>query len=217
MGKNFYDLPLYQDDAQAMLEKHNITKLVEYDRYCRDTLRFDEQLKCYSEESTVRITWYNGDGRTFVERSKQMSRPSANGTYNSPRHKLYNTFVWLNGDRAVAEAQCMMGGYNVVNGIEYHRIGWAKLLYRVAKEGGVWKIKGLDCIYERDMLIPVVPDPKAFVDPAEFEKYRKSYKCVSWLFDHNGLPCADDLPGDDKPETVQKLYDEVSEWFFAKE
>ena len=81
---------------------------------------------------------------------------------------------------------------------------------------GVWKIKGMDCIYERDMLIPVVPDPKAFVDPSEFEKYRKSYKCVSWLFNHTGLPCGDELPGDDKPETVQKVYDEVSECFFAE-
>ena len=111
----------------------------------------------------------------------------------------------------------MMGGYNTVNGIEYHRLGWARLLYRVVKETGVWKIKGMDCIYERDMLIPVVPDPKAFVDPLEFENYRKSYKCVSWLFDHTGLPCGGELPGDDRPETVQKVYDEVSEWFFAEE
>lgn len=217
MQKTFFDLPVYQDDAKSMLEKHNITKLLEYDRYCRDTMRFDEQKKCYAEKSRVRITWYDGDGREFVERSRKMSESGKlkDGTYSTPRHKIYNTFVYLNGDKAVAEMQCMMGAYHTINNVEYHRFGWARLLYRVVKEENVWKIAALDCIYERDMLVPVVPDKNALVDPKDFEKYRASYKCVSWLFEKTGLPCSQELPGDDKPETVQKLYDEASSWLLG--
>lgn len=218
MERSFFDAPACQDDLPAMLEKHNITKLLEYERYCRDMLRFDAQRECYARESRVRITWYDGDGREFVERSRKMSKtqPRKDGTYSSPRHKIYNTFVWLNGDKAVAEMQCMMGAYHTIDAVEYHRFGWARLLYRVVKEDGVWKVAGLDCIYERDMLVPVVPDARAAVDPKEFEKYRPSYKCVSWLFEKTGMPCSQELPGDDKPETVQKLYDEASEWFYAE-
>ena len=214
---SFMDLPLYQDDAAAMLEKHNITKLLEYERYCRDMLRFDEQKACYAEKSRVRITWYDGDGREFVERSREASSgPRKNGTYSSPRHKIYNTFVWLNGDKAVAEMQCMMGAYHVLEGTEYHRLGWARLLYRVIREDGCWKIAGLDCIYERDMLLPVKPDSRTVIDPAEFEPYRPSYQCISWLFGRSGVPCSQELPGDDRPEIVQALYDETSNWLFAE-
>lgn len=218
MERKLFDASVYQDDAKSMLEKHNITKLLEYERYCRDMFRFDEQKECYAKESRVRITWYDGDGREFVERSKTMSEgsPHEDGLYSTPRHKIYNTLVWLNGDKAVAEMQCMMGGYHTIDGVEYHRLGWARLLYRVVKEEGVWKVAGLDCIYERDMLIPVVAQDNVQIDPKEFEKYRPSYKCVSWLFEKTGLPCSQDLPGDDKPETVQKLYDETSEWLYGK-
>ena len=105
-----------------------------------------------------------------------------------------------------------MGTYHPIDGVEYHRLGWARLLYKVVKENGVWKVAGLDCIYERDMLIPTIPDAKCFVDPAEFASFRQSYKCVSWLFNRTGMPCSDELPGDDRPETVQKLYDEAEAW-----
>ena len=204
--KLFNDLPVYDDTPEEMTEKHNITKLVEYERFCRDMQKFDEEKECFSEHSRVRISWFDGDGREFVERSRGGSRE----LWSAPKHKIYNTFVWLNGDKAVAEAQCMMGAYNTVEEIVYHRIGWARLLYRVQKEDGLWKIKALDCIYERDMLVPVVPC--APLDPAEFEKYRPSYRCISWLFEKWGTPYNDRLPGDDRPEILNELYEEVTNW-----
>ena len=204
--KLFDQVPVYNDTPETLCEKSNITKLVEYERYCRDMMMFDEEKECFCEESHVKISWFDGDGREFVERS----RSGAGKLWTSPRHKIYNTFVWLNGNKAVAEAQCMMGAYNSVDGVQYHRLGWARLLYRVQKENGLWKVKALDCIYERDMLIPVIPS--AALDASEFDKYRPSYKCVSWLFDKRGIPCSDRLPGDDRPLIVQELYEDVTNW-----
>ena len=204
--KLFNQAPVYNDTPETLCEKSNITKLVEYERYCRDMKLFDEEKECFSEESRVRITWFDGDGREFVERS----RSSTGELWTSPRHKIYNTFVWLNGNKAAAEMQCMMGAYHTVDGVQYHRLGWARLLYRVQKENGLWRIKALDCIYERDMLIPVVPS--AELDASEFDAYRPSYKCVSWLFDKQGIPCSNRLPGDDRPLIVQELYADVTNW-----
>ena len=204
--KPFNQIPVYNDTAETLCEKSNVTKLVEYERYCRDMMLFDAEKECFSEDSYVKISWFNGSGREFVERS----RSSAGELWTAPKHKMYNTFVWLNGDKAAAEAQCMMGAYNTVDGVQYHRLGWARLLYRVQKEGGLWKVKGLDCIYERDMLIPVVPS--AALDASEFEKYRPSYKCLSWVLDKRGIPCSDRLPGDDRPSIVEELYTDTTNW-----
>ena len=204
--KLFNQYPVSEDTLETMCDKHNITKLVEYERYCRDNMKFDEEKECFSPESRVKISWFNGSGYEFVERSR---KPTGE-LWSAPKHKIYNTFVWLNGDKAVAETQCMMGAYHNVEIVQYHRLGWARLLYRVQKENGLWKIKGLDCIYERDMLIPVVPSQP--LDFKEFEKFRPSYRCLSWLFEKQGVATNERLPGDDKPELTYELYAEVTNW-----
>ena len=213
MTKRFFDIPIYQDDINTMLDKNNIRQLLEYERYCRDNAMFDEQKECYSKYgSRVRITWYDGDGREFVEKSKELAKKQKDGLYRSPKHKIYNTFIWINGDKAVAEMQTMMGAIEIVDEKEYLRNGWARLLYKVQKEEGIWKIKGLDCIYERDTIAPVIASKEGLLDEKEFSKYRPSYQCISWVFEKNGMPCNQDLPGDDKLDTVQKLYDETNKW-----
>ena len=209
----FRETPVFQDTMEEMLEKHNIEKLIQYERYCRDNFLFDQQKECFAQQSRVRITWYDGDGREFVERSRKMSagRPEGDALYRGPKHKIYNTFVWLNGDKAVAETQTMMFAYHDLDGNTYARNGWARLLYRVQKIDGVWKIRGLDCIYERDLLLPVTPDYD-FDTETDFSKYRKSYQCISYLFDHGGMPNNNELPGDDRPELVEALYTEADAW-----
>ena len=138
-------------------------------------------------------------------------RSADDALYRGPKHKIYNTFVWLNKDKAVAEMQTMMFAYHDLDGSTYSRNGWARLLYKVQKTEGIWKIKGLDCIYERDLMIPVTPD-YGFDTEIDFDKFRKSYKCISYLFDRGGVPNNNELPGDDKLQLVEALYAEADEW-----
>lgn len=214
--QSFFDLPVYQDDMETMLEKHNIEKLVQYERYCRDNGMFKEMEQCYAEDSHVKITWFDGNGREFVRRSAKMAEGRKADPYFMPKHKIYNTFVWLNDDKAIAECQCMMFNYHDIEGTVYNREGFARLLYRVEKEKGIWQVNSMDCIYERDFMVPVVPGTGKQFKEEDFSKYRKSYKCISWIFDHTGMPCSMDEAGDDKPETVKKLYEEASAWLFEK-
>ena len=215
----FRETPVYQDTMEEMLEKHNIEKLLQYERYCRDNYLFDQMKDCYSDESRVRITWYDGDGKQFVERSAKASERSRSedpaALYKGPKHKIYNTFVWLNNDKALAEMQCLMGAYHELNEHEYLRYGWARLLYKVQKEDGIWRIKGLDCIYERDFLVPVTPD-NGFDTDIDFSEYRKSYQCISYLFDKGGTPNNNELPGDDRPELTEALYEEADAWLYGE-
>ena len=209
MAKSFFDIPLYEDDAQAMLDKHNIKALVEAERYYRDNLHFDLMEKTYSKESRVRITWYDGDGREFVRRSS--------GQGLGVKHKVHSTTIWLNGNKAIAEMQCtMIGNREVVNDVEVDTSGFSRLLYKVQKEeDGVWRIKGFDCIYERDWITPVKGD---VVKDAEIpEGARESYKCLSAQLARKGLDVSTDLPGEDEITTIQALYDEASEWIFSED
>ena len=152
---SLFDRPVYEDDVQAMLDKHNIKALIEAERYYRDNLHFEQMEQCYSKESRVRITWYDGDGRAFVRRSA--------GQGLGVKHKIHSTMIWLIGNRAVAEMQTtMMGAREVVNGIDTDTKGYSRLLYKCEKEeDGVWRIKALDCIYGgQRFLCPVRSHPK---------------------------------------------------------
>ena len=208
-AKSFFDVKQYHNDSQTVVDKWNVRELVEYERYCRDNLRFDDMKECYSDESRVRLSWYDCDGKAFVERSRS--------TGVGAKHKIFNAFVWLNGDRGISELSAMLQGpKQLFDGIECNHTSYARLLYRVEKEDSGWKIKGFDCIYERDTLIPVIPTKNFEIDPSKINKYRESYKCLSYALELQGLPCNQELPGEDRLETITALYEEASLWLFAK-
>ena len=217
--KTFRELPVYQDSMEDMLEKHNIEKLIQYERYCRDFFLFDQMEECYSKEATLKITWFEGDGKKYTEIArKQGEKPDnsvGNALYRGPKHKIHNTFVWLNGDKAVAETLTLMLALKDINGHVYYRGGWGRLIYRVQKEEGQWKIVGMDCIYERDFLLPQTPD-YSFDTSTDFKKYRQSYQCVSYIFDMNGQDNSDMMPGEDRPELIEELYEKATEWLYAE-
>ena len=206
MDKSFFDIPLYEDDLQAVLDKHNIQALVEAERYYRDNQLFELMEQTYSKQSRVRLTWYDGDGREFVRRSS--------GQQPGVKHKIYSTMIWLRGNKAIAEMQCvMMGAREIVDGVACDTKGYSRLLYKVQKEpDGVWRIKGFDCIYERDWVQSV--DGSQMKSLNAGEEVRESYRCLSAQLSRKGLPVATELPGEDRPETIQSLYDEASIWLY---
>ena len=203
----FFDLPLYNDDLQMMLDKHNIKALVEAERYFRDNLLFDQMEQCYSEESRVRITWYDGDGREFVRRSSKQGLGA--------KHKTHSTMIWLNGYKAIAEMQCtMIGPREILDGIQVENQGYVRLLYKVQKENDdVWRIKGFDCIYERDWLNVISGNSVDMEIPKED---RESYKILTEHLRRLGLPVSGDLPGEDRLASIKSLYDEANDWLFEQ-
>ena len=210
---SLFDIPVYQDDAAAMVDKHNIKALVEAERYYRDNLHFEQMEQCYSKESRVRITWYDGDGRAFVRRSAE----SANRQGIGVKHKIYSTMIWLNGRRAIAEMQTvMMGKREWIDGIETDTKGYSRLLYKVEKESDdVWRIKGFDCIYERDWIESCGAKPLP-IDAAD-EDARGSYKFLHGQLSRLGLDVNQNLPGEDDLTTIAGLYDEAEAWLLQEQ
>lgn len=209
--KDFRKLPLNQQNPENVLDREKIRELMAYERYCRDNGLYDEAAGCYSDDAKIHVSWFNGPAKEYWEKTKQ-----ANG--GGSKHKIFSTAVFLNGDKAVAETQVMMLSPRItIQGCDMDMVSHARIFARLVKRDGEWQIVYGDCIYERDELIPATPGQKV-PDLAPLVKdYRESYRNLSYVLSLQGLSSSQDLPGDDKPETVQKLYDETNQWLFENQ
>ena len=190
--------------AQEMLEKNAIKELLEFERFCRDNALWGEMKKCFSEDSTVNISWYKGTGHGFVDASSKMKTRAP--------HKIYNTEIWLNGDKAVSIMMVTIVMRIDIDGVPVEVASDARLIFRTKKIDKLWMITAFDSIYEQDSITPVFPNSNFSLPYSELKSFRQSYACLSYSMHRNGLSANSDLPGIDRPELVEKLYHEADEW-----
>lgn len=211
--ETYLDIPtMFHNDADAVADKWNIKELVQMDRWYRDNCKWEKMELCYLEDSLVNVSWYSGGGREFVRASAEQAVSASPQT--APKHKIFNTHIWLNGTKAIAETQCMMlSPYgSQYKGMDYTNLNFARLFERVEKVDGIWGIRQFDTIYERGYILPLRPAPEFEVDPSELEGYRESYKCICWELNSMGIETNPDQPGEDRPDLVEALYQGASEW-----
>ena len=193
--------------AQDLLDKFSIKELVEFERFCRDNALWDEMKKCYSADSTVKISWFKGSGHGFVEASSKMKGYAP--------HKLYDTLVWLNGNKAIAITMATIQMRFNIDGGLMELLAESKLIFRTQKINGEWIIVDFESIYEKDALIPVTPNSKINIPSEELAKFRPSYANMSYALGKEGNQVDQDLPGIDKPETVAQLHKEAEAWLIS--
>ena len=189
---------------QDMLNKASIKELLEFERFCRDNALWDEMKKCFTCDSIVNISWYQGSGHGFVEASSKMKARAP--------HKIYNTEIWLNIDKAVAIMMVTIEIRMEIDGVLVDVLSDAKLVFRAKKIDGLWLIAAFDSIYEQDSIVPVLPNSNLNMPSSELSGFRKSYACLSYSMHRNGLQVNSELPGIDRPDLVEQLYRKVNEW-----
>ena len=193
--------------AQGLLDKFSIKELVEFERFCRDNALWDEMKKCYSADSTVTISWFNGSGHGFVEASRKMNSYAP--------HKLYNTLIWITGNKAIAVTMATIQMRFKIDGGPVELLAESKLVFRIQKIKEEWIIVGFESIYEKDALVPVTPNSNINIPPEELSKFRPSYANMSYVLGKKGNQVDQNLPGIDKPETVAQLYQEAEAWLVS--
>ncbi|MEA4895111.1 MAG: nuclear transport factor 2 family protein [Oscillospiraceae bacterium] len=189
--------------VQTVIDKYSIKELIEYERFCRDNAQWEEMRRCFMSDSRVTVSWFNGSGSEFVDASIKAEGYAP--------HKLYNTVIDLRGDKAVALTMAMISKRSTLDGATFDVQVGLRLLFCVQKISGLWLIKSMDGIYEKDNLIPFVGYSFA-IPEEETKKFRPSYACLSWVLDKEGYTINKDLPGIDRPETIEKLYREAENW-----
>jgi hypothetical protein len=101
-----------------------------------------------------------------------------------------------------------------VVGVEVDTTAHMRLLSRVCRDQGIWRLASLEGIFEKDVLAPVNPAEQIFISAEELRQYRPSYQFLCYILSHmeRKQEINSDLPGDDKPELVTALYAKAEDW-----
>lgn len=199
-----------QEIPRSILDSADITmisQLILRERESRDLGNWDRMRDCFHPDSIVRISWFNGSGPDFVEGSIDMA-----GRGMLAKHRLAPVLVNLAGNRAVASLSGIIDIPTVIEGVELTLSAYTRFIYRTEKRDGIWRISGFDCIYRRDVLTPVVLGRTVSIDLGEMKNFRPSYRNLAYCLSITGYQVDPDLPGEDRPETVDMLMQEVNEW-----
>lgn len=184
---------------EEMLNKFAIKELIEFERFCRDNALWQQMHECYSKDSRVTVSWYKGDGYGFVEESSKMKTVAP--------HRIYNTLIWINNDRAVAVTMACIQSRTKVKSKALDLSSYVRLVYTVVKEENSWKIASLDAIYEKDCLIPA--SPEGMIPDLGF---RTSYANLTNVIGNEGYAMDQNLAGDDRPDLRDALLAKVEKW-----
>lgn len=184
-----------------------VAQLVLHERQARDRGWWDAMRACYAEDSTVRLSWFQGTGPGFVAASEAMA-----GRGDLSTHRLAPPVVDVAGDRALAVVSATIEARTELDGIEVDLASYARLLYRAARHPDGWRITALDPVYERDVLTPALPGAPLTVKPADVAGFRPPYRMLAHVLGHRGYAVAQDLYGDDRPDAVRALEREAARW-----
>lgn len=184
-----------------------ITQLVVRERESRDLCCWKRMADCFHEDATVDISWFKGSGKEFVEASRGMFERGMRA-----KHRLGPVLVTLNGDRAVATLSAIIDIPEEIDGVEMTLSAHCLMVYRVEKRDGGWGLMSFGAIYRRDEFVPAIPgQPVSF--PVELmQKFRPSYRNLSYSLELAGYDVNNDLPGEDRPETVAAVMAEIFGW-----
>ncbi len=184
-----------------------ITQLVARERESRDLCLWQRMADCFFEDSVVDISWFQGSGKEFVTASRGMYERGMRA-----KHRLGPVLVTLNGDRAVATLSGVIDIPETMDDVEMTLSAHCLMLYTVEKREGTWGLMSFGAIYRRDELIPASPGQTVAIDTAALKKFRPSYRNLSWSLERTGYTVNNDLPGEDRPETVRAIMEKVFGW-----
>jgi len=190
-----------------LLDRLAVADLVTRERAARDASEWAEMAACYAADSHIEVSWFQGTGKDFVAASqKNLSARRLS------QHILAPTTALVSNNRAIAQTPCQLLGFVSLDDLDVCVVGTARLVWRVVRQQKEWLIAGLRMIYIRDVLLPCNPSRTPTISAAELEKYRLSYRYLSYVLARSDHPARDDLPGIDRPDLVASLREKERAW-----
>lgn len=194
-------------DSQAWVE---IYDLVQRERCARDFQMWAEMGECYHPDAEVEISWFQGTAADFVAASQRIA---AAGTRSI--HQMSPSVITIRGNRALTDTGCEIHILTTLEGIEMVVSSQARLLSRIERREGRWKLSGFRTLYIWDTLSPVGPGAGPALDEAELRNLRPSYRHLAYVMGRIGHPFPETLAGVDQPETEQALRAKEQAWLLA--
>lgn len=186
----------------------DIESVVLTERWARDLGRWDVMEQQFHPDSVVDISWVKSSGPEFVDLSRQ-----AHGAGGHNAHLLGPGLIEVSGHRATADTAALIAGRVVIRGVLATMTAHSRIVERLEKRDGRWRISQLTCVYQFDQLVPVYGKSLP-IDRARLARYRTSYSALSyWVEETRGVEAVrNDLPGVDLPATVDAVYDANAAW-----
>ena len=63
----FYECPMGKNTPEDVTDKFNLRELVEFERYCRDYMLWDQLRTCYHDDALIVVSWMEGMIDEFIE------------------------------------------------------------------------------------------------------------------------------------------------------
>jgi hypothetical protein len=190
-----------------MTDSNDVAQVVLRERQARDRGWWEQMRECIHPQAGIRLSWFRGSGHDFVVESEKMARSGLRAT-----HRLSPPVVSRHGTRAVVEMPAGIEFRDVIGGVEVDLTSFTRLVYRVEKVDEYWQVAALDCIYERDSLVPTTPGDVPRLDRERLAAIRRPYRFLGYHLGERGYRISSDLYGDDQPADVAELYRASFAW-----
>ena len=201
------------DIYSQQLDRLAVAEIMVRERRARDTGLYSEMASYYHPDASIEVSWFKGTGKEFIaQTAQQAAQKKANDaeTQESGFHGVGAIVADVKGDRAIAD--CTLHNFYLLEGVACKYTGYVRMPWRFVRVENSWKIAGVRCIYLRDLTVPFNPNIVPALDEAELKTYRLSYRYLSYHLARAGLKPQNDLPGEDRPDTVATLRKGERDW-----
>lgn len=199
--------PLRSEALVEYLDRQAVSELVRMERFWRDRAEWDRLAACYTEDSRIRTTWFEGTGREFAAASREMAERGRLST-----HHVTPTYIRVNGDRALVESLMEIHNRSTLDGVEVDTIMYGRFFSRVRRTAEGWRLASFHGIYHKDVIAPVNPSENVPIDWAELSRFRPSYRIWAYMMSRRGYKVTHDELGDDRPDLLQSFYRAAEHW-----
>jgi hypothetical protein len=192
--------------SQALLERLEITELVQSWALYRDAGDWDKLRATVYADGTMTATWFHGTFEAFISGMQDAWRKGS-----SSQHFQGGTVVEVHGTKAIAQTRMAIlvrGKLDEVP-VDVHCTG---VFYdRVEKRDRQWRIAKRNVIYDKDTLTPVHVGDAIELSRERLLRFPEGYRHLAYLQSFNGAQVNPELPTT-RSEASQQLKLEAQQW-----
>lgn len=189
-------------------DRQELAELARMERYWRDTANWDRLAECYTEDSRIRTTWFEGSGPEFAEASRDM----AENRNRLSRHLITPTRIEVAGERALIDSYGEIHNRDVLDGVELDMLMYCRFFSRARRTSAGWQLVSFDGIYAKDLIWPVDPGASLPFEWSELERFRPSYRVWAYTLSLKGYDVGDEELGEDRPDLIEPFFAEAQRW-----
>ena len=197
---------------QGMGDYDELSNLISWERQARVRHLNQELAECYWPDATVTTSWTSGSVADYLKASNSQKNRAEADADEVILNRSSAPIIHQNKNRAYAELPTEGKHWIKVNGEDAIWTSYMRLIYRLEKRNGIWKIADMTSVFEKDTLEPVIPGTDLHINPQDLEGLRPAYRWMAYTRTKAGGKVDSDMLGTDRPEDIEKVYEFNENW-----